>query len=68
MREEMKLIIKNLERLQIRLNKPGFSWQHDDYFFFQDFLLEIIETLKDVGGDGQCPHCDDPDCHWLLHG
>jgi len=33
-----------------------------------------LESIDYVGGQfinitiKACPHCDDPDCHWLLHG
>ncbi len=30
-------------------------------------ILDEYEEPPPIDAE-PCPHCDDPDCHWLLHG
>lgn len=55
-------IFKQLKDLNERLQKPGFSWHHDDYFCLKEALPEIIErhlSSKSSGRDGAwfCEDC-----------
>ena len=41
-----------------------------------DEVLNVMDALRGLDGGvydtdavfPPCPHCDDPDCHWLMHG
>ncbi len=41
-----KTVVEGFEHLNYRLQKPGFSFQHDDYILLQDHMPEIVRMLK----------------------